>query len=286
MRLIKWGLREDLSDVGDITSDAVVPAASRSTAFVVARSDGVVAGLETWLLLAELQAGGAVVGMLAGDGPVKRDDRLVRLEGPTRTLLTIERLGLNLVSRLSGVATLTARYVAAVVGTKAKICDTRKTTPGCRHLEKFAVRIGGGTNHRLALYDGILIKDNHLAAMANDATATEKPPVVRAVELARQNGPKGALIEIEVDSLSQLQEALSVRPEIVLLDNMSVENLSNAVEMRNLLAPGVLLEASGGVNLNTVAAIAGTGVDRISVGALTHSAPALDLALDFEMSGE
>jgi nicotinate-nucleotide pyrophosphorylase (carboxylating) len=200
------------------------------------------------------------------------------VEGPMRALLAMERTALNFLQRLSGIATLTAQFVAEVEGTKAVILDTRKTTPGWRALEKYAVRCGGGTNHRIGLYDAVLIKDNHLAWLADGGD-----PIGRAVEAARAGAPKGTkFIEVEVDTLEQLDRALEVKPDIILVDNLGPEKLAEAVRRRNERAPGILLEASGGVNLSTVRALAETGVDRISVGALTHSAPALDIGLDFD----
>jgi nicotinate-nucleotide pyrophosphorylase (carboxylating) len=178
------------------------------------------------------------------------------------------------VQHLSGIASLTRKFVGAAAGFRAKILDTRKTTPGWRLLEKYAARMGGGVNHRMGLFDAILIKDNHLAGLKADLR--------RAVEMARAHpGNAGLPVEVEVDSLGQLDDALAVRAEIVLLDNMNLDELRAAVARRDAVAPSVLLEASGGVNLFTVRDIASTGVDRISVGALTHSAPALDIALDY-----
>jgi nicotinate-nucleotide pyrophosphorylase (carboxylating) len=198
-----------------------------------------------------------------------------------RSLLALERTALNFLQRLSGIATLTDRFVAAVAGTRAVILDTRKTTPGWRVLEKYAVRCGGGQNHRVGLYDAVLIKDNHLAWLAQDAD-----PIAAALKRARDNTPPQTLIEIEVDSLERLDRALAVdrdcSPDIILLDNFSQDALAEAVRLRDHRSPGVLLEASGGVTLDRVQAIAATGVDRISVGALTHSAQALDIGLDFE----
>jgi nicotinate-nucleotide pyrophosphorylase (carboxylating) len=193
-------------------------------------------------------------------------------------LLMMERTALNFLQRLSGIATLTARFVAEVAGTKAVILDTRKTTPGWRALEKYAVRCGGGTNHRFGLYDAVLIKDNHLAWLAEGGD-----PIGRAVAAARAGAPKGnKFIEVEVDTLEQLDRALEVGPDIILVDNLGPEKLAEAVRRRDAKAPGILLEASGGVTLETVRGLALTGVDRISVGALTHSAPALDIGLDFD----
>ncbi len=211
---------------------------------------------------------------------------LGEIVGPARSLLTAERVLLNFLGRLSGIASLTARFAEAIAGTKAKIYDTRKTTPGWRRLEKYAVRQGGGQNHRTGLFDAILIKDNHLAMAAGDHAGEPILPA-EAVDLAREflreNFPEADLrremiVEIEVDSLEQLQEVLPKRPDIVLLDNMNTDQLRRAVSMRDEAAPEVELEASGGVSLASVRAIAETGVERISSGTLTHSAVCLDVA--------
>jgi nicotinate-nucleotide pyrophosphorylase (carboxylating) len=221
-------------------------------------------------------AGGLEVFRAEGDR-IHRGDILARVHGPMRSLLAAERTALNFLQRQSGVATMTRRFVDAVAGTAAAILDTRKTTPGWRALEKYAVRCGGGQNHRIGLYDMVLIKDNHLAWHDN---AGAGDPVAVAVRAARGHAAAGIQVEVEVDSLVQLDRALSCGPDIILLDNFSLADLAEAVRRRNVRAPGIALEASGGVNLGTVRAIAETGVDRISVGALTHSAPALDIALD------
>jgi nicotinate-nucleotide pyrophosphorylase (carboxylating) len=205
-----------------------------------------------------------------------------QLAGPLRSLLAIERTALNFLQHLSGIATLTATYVSAVQGTRAAIYDTRKTTPGWRFLEKYAVRCGGGINHRFGLYDAVLIKDNHLAWIKDAAGLQARDPFATAIASARKSARPGTTIEIEVDSLGQLELALAAEPDIVLLDNFTPEHVAQAVRLRDTTAPQIKLEASGGVNLASVRALAETGVDRISVGALTHSAPALDLALDYE----
>jgi nicotinate-nucleotide pyrophosphorylase (carboxylating) len=194
-----------------------------------------------------------------------------------RSILAGERTALNFVQRLSGIATRTHQYVAAVAGLPCRVLDTRKTTPGWRLLEKYAVRCGGGHNHRQGLFDAVLIKDNHLAALAAQPLA-----ITRAVHAARDRFDQGMPLVVEVDTLAQLEEALACRPDVVLLDNMSKDDLRAAVTQRNATAPEVKLEASGGINLTNARQIAATGVDRISVGELTHSAPALDIALDFE----
>ena len=219
---------------------------------------------------------------------VRRGDRVAQLTGPARGILAAERLVLNVLGRLSGVASLTRRYVDAVSGTKARIYDTRKTTPGWRRLEKYAVHVGGGTNHRSGLFDAILIKDNHLAFYEQHGPEAEGSPadaVARARQWIKRRVPQlvqsRMIVEIEVDSLQQLDEVLPAGPDIVLLDNMTPEQIREAVTRRDTQAPAVQLEASGGVTLATVRAIAETGVDRISIGALTHSAVSLDFGLDW-----
>jgi nicotinate-nucleotide pyrophosphorylase (carboxylating) len=224
---------------------------------------------------------------------VEPGDRVARMEGPARGILTAERPVLNLLGRLSGIATLTKRYVEAVVGTRARIYDTRKTTPGWRRLEKYAVRCGGGSNHRTGLFDAVLIKDNHLAlgAGADDSAVGYTPAeaVGRARRFVQQHaagsGGGEMIIEVEVDTLEQLEEVLLAGPDIVLLDNMSPAVLAETVKRRDARNPRVELEASGGVGLETVRRIAASGVDRISVGALTHSAAWLDIALDWQPRG-
>lgn len=273
--LIDFALTEDLSDDGDVTSRAAIPDGLRGRAAFVARAPGVLAGIEAAervclrvdpkIQFAALRADGYRVGA---------NETFATVEGSMRSILTAERTALNFLQRLSGVATLTRQYVDAVAGLPVKILDTRKTTPGWRLLEKYAVRMGGGTNHRVGLFDMVLIKDNHLAALTPRETA-----IRQAVAAARSEFPT-LPVEVEVDSLEQLDQALAVGPDIVLLDNMLLDQMAEAVRRRNAAAPGVKLEASGGVNLHTVRPIAETGVDRISVGALTHSARALDIALD------
>ena len=277
-RLVELALSEDLGPGGDRTSEALIPADQPGRAVFVARSPGIVAGVPVAGLVIATVDSALKLDVHAPDGStLERGDRIATVSGPLRSILVAERTALNFLQRLSGVATLTRRYVEAVAGTRAKVLDTRKTTPGWRLLEKYAVRMGGGANHRIGLYDGILIKDNHLAGLGDPATA-----VRRAVELARAfPGNAGLPVEVEVDSLDQLEQALAARPEIVLLDNMPPETLRAAVARRDATSPGTLLEASGGVTLATVQAIAETGVDRVSVGALTHSAPALDIAMDY-----
>jgi nicotinate-nucleotide pyrophosphorylase (carboxylating) len=214
------------------------------------------------------------------DGAALQPGTIVaELTGSLRSLLTGERTALNFLTHLSGIASLTRRYVAAVAGTRAGIYDTRKTLPGWRVLEKYAVRMGGGRNHRVGLYDMVLIKDNHLAGWKASAA---NHTIAEAVRVAREAVGPEIPVEVEVDTLEQLRDALAGQPDIVLLDNMNCERLAQAVAIRDAAAPQVELEASGGVSLETVSEIARTGVERISVGALTHSAVALDLAFDWK----
>ena len=274
--LIALALAEDLGDVGDLTANATIPEDAVGAARVVARSEGVLSGLPVVAMLADRfgLADGFRADLADGDR-LRPGDRIARVEGSMRSILAWERTALNFLQRLSGVATLTARFVAEVEGTGAAILDTRKTTPGWRALEKYAVRCGGGHNHRIGLYDAVLIKDNHLAWLV-----AEGDPVGRAIANARSRSPEGTVVEVEVDTLEQFDRALECRPDIVLLDNFEPAMLREAVARRDRQAPGVRLEASGGINLDSVADAARSGVDRISVGALTHSAPSLDIALD------
>ncbi|MBV8229952.1 MAG: carboxylating nicotinate-nucleotide diphosphorylase [Planctomycetaceae bacterium] len=276
--LIDLALAEDLGQSGDLTATVTIPSQARGAARFVARTEGVVAGLPVVAILAERFELGDSWQPLVEDGDrVLPGAAIARVAGSMRSLLALERTALNFLQRLGGIATLTARFVAQVAGTRAVILDTRKTTPGWRALEKYAVRRGGGRNHRIGLYDAILIKDNHLAWLAAGGD-----PIGSALAAARAHAPPGAFVEVEVESLEQLDRALECGPDIILVDNLGPEALAEAVRRRDRMAPGVLLEASGGVTLATVAALAKTGVDRISVGALTHSAPALDIGLDIE----
>lgn len=288
-QIIRLAVREDLDRLFDWTTLALVPSGATAKAAIVARSPGIACGLRA----AEVTISETDVTirwspeMQDGDRLVP-GQRLAVIEGPARSMLTVERILLNLIGRLSGIATLAGRYVEAVQGTRARIYDTRKTTPGWRRLEKYAVHCGGAHNHRTGLFDAILIKDNHLA-LAAQAQGTGHLTPAEAVRRARdfvdtmtaaQTGPK-LMIEVEVDTFEQLHQVLPEQPDIVLLDNMTPEQLRHAIELRDSVAPNVELEASGGVNLSTVAAIAATGVDRISVGAMTHSAASLDVGLDW-----
>ena len=281
--LVARALEEDLGSGGDITSTAIIPGDARGAAWLVARSPGVLAGVPAVELLArkfELLSGW--VAHCADGDRLDAGTLIGHLAGPMRALLAMERTALNFLQRLSGIATLTARYVALVHGTRAAIYDTRKTTPGWRSLEKYAVRCGGGLNHRLGLYDAVLIKDNHLACIRDTAIPAGADPFATAIARARKASPAGTMIEIEVDTLEEYQLALAGSPDIILVDNLGPAHVAEAVRLRDVFAPRIKLEASGGVNLQSARALAQTGVDRISIGALTHSAPALDLALDYE----
>ena len=276
---IELDFHADAEAPGDPTGSTTIPANGRGSARFVARSAGVVSGLPVVELLARRLGLGTWYRPLVEDGDrVEAGSSIASIAGEFRSLLILERTALNFLQRLSGVASLTARFVAEVAGTRAVILDTRKTTPGWRHLEKYAVRCGGGTNHRVGLHDAILIKDNHLAWLAEGGD-----PIGRAIAAARAGASPGCkFIEVEVDTLEQLDRALEVGPDIILVDNIGSEGLVEAVRRRDAKAPKILLEASGGVTLATVRGMALAGVDRISVGALTHSAPALDIGLDFE----
>jgi len=266
--IVRMALAEDLGRAGDVTA-ALIDADARLNVVFAARKDGRIAGLACARLALHALDPTARFEVLIEDGQDAAPGAAVaRVEANARAMLSAERTALNLLGHLSGVATLTRAYVRAVEGTKAIIVDTRKTTPGLRALEKYAVRCGGGVNHRFGLDDAILIKDNHVAAAGGVARA-----LTRAKALAGHLTP----IEVEVDSLDQLQEALPFAPAVIMLDNFAVDDLRRAVD---IVGGQVRLEASGGVNLDTVAAIARAGVDAISVGALTHSAPTLDIGLD------
>lgn len=267
-RLVLAALTEDVG-TGDITSESTIRQDSRSAARIVARQGGVVAGLPVSALVFELTSGDIEWEQKTGEGSaVEPGGILALVSGPSRALLTAERVALNFLQHLSGIATLTRRYVDAVAGTGAGILDTRKTTPGLRALEKYAVRTGGGTNHRHGLYDAILIKDNHVLLAGG---------VINAVAAARENAPAGMTVEVEAATLGEVADAITAGADMILLDNMDIRTLERAVQ---LIAGRARTEASGGVNLETVRAIAGTGVDLISVGRLTHSAPALDVSMD------
>jgi nicotinate-nucleotide pyrophosphorylase (carboxylating) len=278
--LIDRALAEDLS-AGDPTTDALIPSSQTCRGVIIAKAEGVLAGTEAAATVIRRLDPSLTVHICIPDGSrLKHGDAVLEVSGRLASILTAERTALNLIQRLSGIATLTRRYVDAIAGTRARIVDTRKTTPGLRVLEKHAVRMGGGQNHRRNLGDGILIKDNHIAAC--QARGMSIADIVKA---ARQHAPHTLKVEIEVTSLDQMRQALDAGADIIMLDNMPVEKMRQAVAIAKVedvrpVGSRALLEASGGVNLQTVRAIAETGVDLISVGALTHSAPALDLSLE------
>ncbi|MEC7696526.1 MAG: carboxylating nicotinate-nucleotide diphosphorylase [Planctomycetota bacterium] len=289
-QLVRLAVREDLDRGHDWTTISLVPAESQSVAEVVVRAEGVVSGLSAaQTALCEMDTRIRWNALVEDGVAVKAGESIARLEGSTRDILTTERIVLNFLGHLSGIATRTRAFVKEVASTKAEIYDTRKTTPAWRRLEKYAVRCGGGKNHRTGLYDAILIKDNHLAFIDESRKAGFQSSLHNACEQAQefiQRHPdcnsEEMILEVEVDNLSQLQMILPVKPDIVLLDNMSPEILREAVHLRDALAPEVMLEASGGVALASVAGIAETGIDRISVGGLTHAAPWLDIGLDWQ----
>lgn len=269
--LVRLALTEDFGRGGDITTDAMIPASTRMRALMSAREPGIAAGYDAARLALRLVDPQAMWTTLTEEGAAfAKGASLVRIEGSARSVLMAERVMLNFIGPLSGVATLTSKFVAEAAGTNARITCTRKTTPGFRALEKRAVRLGGGVNHRLGLDDAILIKDNHIAAAGG---------VSLAMKRARAAVGHLRAIEIEVDRLSQIEEALPFKPDAILLDNMPMAMLKEAVM---LIAGRARTEASGGVRLETVKAIAQTGVDFISAGALTHSAVNLDIGLDYE----
>jgi nicotinate-nucleotide pyrophosphorylase (carboxylating) len=291
-QLVRLSMREDIADQYDWTTVATVPLDKQGAADIVIRQTGVVAGVQVAELVFDEIGIDSEVDVLVADGDVvEAGTTAVSISALAIDLLTAERIILNFMGRLCGIATHTSEYVKLLAGTGVAVYDTRKTTPGWRRLEKYATRCGGAVNHRNGLHDAILIKDNHLAACAETLCGDDGDVIGDAIEKSREliqavvtagNPIDAAMpIEVEVDTVEQLQIALSHHPDIVLLDNMSTDQLRSAVTMRNDVAPDVQLEASGGVTHQTIRAIAETGVDRISVGALTHSAKSLDVALDW-----
>jgi nicotinate-nucleotide pyrophosphorylase (carboxylating) len=275
--IIQLALAEDIG-TGDLSAEHVIPAGARAQGVMIAKAEGVLSGLSVVERVFELVDPQILWTAEASDGTTTAPPMMTGyptlvgyLDGPARSILMAERTALNFIQRLSGVATLTREYVVAVAGTSARIVDTRKTTPGMRVLEKAAVRHGGGSNHRLGLFDGVMIKDNHIVAVGGDDA------IGAAIERARHAVPHTVKIEVEVSNLDQLELAIEAGADIIMLDNMSIKNMRKAVHLTERRA---ILEASGGITLATVRGIAETGVDLISVGALTHSAPALDISLD------
>jgi nicotinate-nucleotide pyrophosphorylase (carboxylating) len=280
-RLVRMALAEDLAGGPDVTSAATIPAGATATAEVVARAGGVLAGLPVAAAVFDLVGAGAVPparlefvpGARADGDPVATGEVLATVTGPTRALLTAERTALNLLCHASGVATLTRAWVDAVAGTGAQIRDTRKTTPGLRALEKYAVRCGGGVNHRMSLADQALVKDNHVLAAGG---------VVPAFEAVRREYPD-LPVEVECSTVEQVRQVVGAGADLVLLDNMSTHTMAAAVRAARAVNPAVKLEASGNLSLARAGEVAGTGVDYLSVGALTHSAPVLDIAMDLRV---
>lgn len=270
---VRSALEEDLGLSGDITTDATVSPSARSDALIAARKPGIVSGLAlAEAAFRELDPACAFTILIEDGSAVTAGDTIARVSGTSRAILSAERVALNFMGRMCGIATLTRRYVDVVAGTGAQIVDTRKTTPGLRAFEKYAVRCGGGHNHRFGLFDAVLIKDNHIVAAGS---------IEAAIKAAKATAGHMTKIEVEVDTLEQLEIVMRESIDCVLLDNMGPETLRKAV---SIVAGRCPTEASGGVNLETVRAIANTGVNMISVGALTHSAPVLDLGLDFVAS--
>jgi len=272
--LIRHALVEDGAEA-DITTLCTVPVEQQSQADIIARQAGVIAGLTVAAATFRELDPRVLVELLVEDGAiVQAGQKVAHISGPARAILSAERVALNLLGHLSGIATLTAQCVRALEGTKARILDTRKTTPGLRSLEKEAVRLGGGQNHRFNLSDGVLIKDNHIKAAGG---------ISQAISLARRQAPHLLKIEVECETLIEVQEALEAEADVILLDNMPVDTMRSAVEFIRSTSPKVLIEASGSIGTNpvTLAAVAATGVDFISLGAITHSAPQFDVSLEF-----
>ena len=256
---------------GDITTDYSVPENVNSRAYMITKQEGVIAGIEVCIEAFKMLDPDTKVIPLVEDGDfVEAGTRILEIEGKSRALLKAERTALNLLQRLSGIATITRLYVEKIIGYNAKVTDTRKTTPGLRALEKYAVRKGGGTNHRLSLSDGVLIKDNHIKAVGG---------IKKAVEAVREHIPHTVKIEVEAETLKQVKEALESGADIIMLDNMPPDIMEQAVKMINHRA---ITEASGNVTLDNIQKIAATGVDIISIGALTHSVKAMDISMKFE----
>ncbi|MBN3038150.1 MAG: carboxylating nicotinate-nucleotide diphosphorylase [Candidatus Omnitrophica bacterium] len=283
LHIVKAALKEDIGSC-DITTKLTVPSMKKTQATIVAKEEGVVCGLDVARLVFKKVDKNLRFRIQKQDGDkIKANTAFVHLEGAAGSILSAERVALNFLSHLSGIATLTAKYVERVRGYDVKIMDTRKTTPGLRTLEKYAVRCGGGSNHRMGLWDQVLIKDNHLSAFSYQLSAISLKDIIRKIKKKR---PKGMKIEIEVKNLREFKETLLTKVDIIMLDNFDIKDIKKAVQIRNQIPDtrcrAVKLEASGGVSLDNVREIAATGVERISVGELTHSVKALDIALNCE----
>jgi len=267
-KLIALAINEDIGH-GDITTDAIIPSNQSGVAYLIAKMDFILAGVNIAQLVFEKLDTTVEFKPYFQDGShVQASDKIAQCKGPLRSLLKGERLALNFMQRLSGIATMTHDYVQCLASDRVKIVDTRKTTPGWRSLEKYAVKIGGGHNHRMGLFDGILIKDNHIAVCGS---------IQQAIKLARQNNHHLVKVEIEVDHLTQIPDALEAGADIILLDNMSIEQIKQAVQIINGKA---IIEVSGGVQKEHIHALSQTGIDIISIGALTHSAKAVDISME------
>jgi len=270
---LKKAIEEDIGS-GDITTEFCIPISQYSVAYIIAKEEGIIAGMPFVIELYALIDKSLKIEIFKQEGIIlKKGDIIATIKGRTKSILMGERIGLNLIQRLSGIATLTKKFVDAVKDTKVKILDTRKTTPNMRMFEKYAVRIGGGFNHRFGLYDGILIKDNHIKAVGS---------IKEAVERVKKAGTRMLKIEVEVENLQQLKEALYVGVDMIMLDNMPLSMLKEAVKITKQYDPSVKLEASGGINLQNIKDIAETGVDFISIGSITHSAKAIDISMEIE----
>ncbi|MDQ6420705.1 carboxylating nicotinate-nucleotide diphosphorylase [Paenibacillus sp. LHD-117] len=268
---IRSWLAEDIGS-GDITTETTIPAESQSKAVIHVKENGIIAGIPVAKLVFEVVDPSLVFTALVQDGDrVTKGTVIIEVEGRTHSLLTGERIALNLMQRLSGIATKTSAFVAKLQGLSVRLVDTRKTTPGHRLLEKYAVRVGGGANHRFGLYDAVMIKDNHIKGAGS---------ITAAVQASRSRIPHTMKIEVETESIEQVEEALACGADIIMLDNMGNERMTEAVQLIKSRSPHVIVEASGGVNLDTIHGIAACGVDVISVGGLTYSFNALDISLD------
>jgi len=281
LQLIRLALKEDIGK-GDITTELTIPKEKRCRGKIIFREKGVIAGLWIIPLLFKRIDRRVRARVVAKEGRIARKNQVVVvLEGPARSILTGERIALNFLSHLSGVATLTRRYVDKVKPYRVKILATRKTTPGWRFLEKYALRVGGGEDHRMGLYDQVLVKENHLAL--RQKTKDKRPKTLREwMNVIRKRAPRGMKIEVEAQSLREFRELLPSPADIILLDNLSVQEIRKAVMLRNRKGKRPLLGVSGGVTLANIRQIAKTGVDRISVGRMTHSAPAVNISIDIE----
>jgi len=278
---VRLALAEDLGKAGDITSAALVREGVSASGSYVYNEEAVVVGVGVLEEICRQVSKGILIEVLKGDGElVKAGETALRVDGPARALLSVERTSINFLSHLSGVATMTKRFVDAVKGTRARIYDTRKTLPGLRLLEKYAVRCGGGENHRMGLYDQLLVKDNHLAIMRGAGAGGS---LVEALVAVRRNAPKEVLLEVEAKTLAEVEAATAAGADVVMLDNMPIAMMRKAAAwVKRQRGQRPILEASGNVTLRRAAQIAATGVDRISIGAITHSAPSVDISLEIE----